>query len=260
MAWTRHGAFPSRNARIDSRTPAVELVDATVAFNQGTVNEVVVLKDVNLRVPPGARVLVTGGNGSGKSTLLKAIAGTVPLSSGRVLLHGVDVTGWSPPRRARFLSFVHQDPLLGTCPNISVYDNLSLAQDRAWWKPFPRPFRLNAGQRALLDQSGLPLLDKAALPVANLSGGQRQFLALLITLSMARSLVLLDEFTAALDANVRSSIPELLRKIQDQTTIFAVLHQPEMIAKLSFTLKSSVRNQSIHIDQFTPMEISDGQR
>ncbi len=117
---------------------AVELRNVTVTFNRGTPDQVVALRDFSLRIEPSEFLVVVGSNGSGKSTLLRAIAGTVPLMQGQVLLDDTDVTRERDCRRARSMTFVHQDPLLGTCPNLTLYENMMLvARNGKWFSPFP---------------------------------------------------------------------------------------------------------------------------
>ena len=78
-------------------------------------------------MPEGAFVVVIGTNGSGKSTLLNAVAGSLPVDAGTILLDREDITHWSEHRRARLIGRVFQDPLKGTAPNLSIAENLALA-------------------------------------------------------------------------------------------------------------------------------------
>ncbi len=218
-----------------SDTPAIELRSVTVIYNEGTPNQVVALDDVSLLFAQGETVVITGGNGSGKTTLLKAIAGTAPLESGSVFLCGQDVTKWPPNRRARFLSYVYQDAMLGTCPNLTVFENLRLATRRAWWSLAPQTLSISESQLGLLEKTGLPLAAKAAAPVNVLSGGQRQALSLVLAYSKKRPVVLLDEFTSALDESVEENMMAFLRATTEENrhTTLAVTHSPEAISGIA---------------------------
>ena len=89
-------------------------------FEAGTVNENHVLKGLDLQVEEGDFISVIGGNGAGKSTLFNTIAGTLPVSSGKIYILGEDVTNYSPEKRAKYLSRVFQDPKMGTAPRMTV--------------------------------------------------------------------------------------------------------------------------------------------
>ncbi len=218
-----------------SEAPVIELRDITVVYNEGTPNEVVALDGVSLSFAKGETVMITGGNGCGKTTLLKAIAGTAPLKSGSVRLCGRDVTKWAPHRRARFLSYVYQDAMLGTCPNLAVYENLCIATGQSWWSPAPQALSISASQLDLLERTGLPLAAKAVAPVNVLSGGQRQALSLVLAYSKKRPIVLLDEFTSALDESVEANMMRFIRTVSKENlhTTLAVTHSPEAISEIA---------------------------
>ena len=75
-------------------------------------------------------ITILGGNGAGKSTLFNTLAGTLPLTSGQVLIKGEDVTHYGPEKRAKYLSRVFQDPKMGTAPRMTVAENLLIAKFR----------------------------------------------------------------------------------------------------------------------------------
>lgn len=90
----------------------------------------VLLNKIDLSLKPGEFVTVVGGNGAGKSTLFNCISGTMPLTSGQVMIDDQNVTTLSEEKRARFLARVFQDPKMGTAPRMTVAENLLLAQKR----------------------------------------------------------------------------------------------------------------------------------
>lgn len=215
--------------------PAVELRNVTVIYNEGSANEVRALDDVSLSIESGETVVIVGGNGSGKSTLLRAIAGTAPVVSGEILLHGVNVTGCPAFKRARRIGFVHQDPLLGTCPNLTIHENFQLASPRPWWSLAPLPAQLEQAQSEALVRTGLPLQDRAATPVSMLSGGQRQALSLCLAFSAKhRFIFLFDEFTSALDKETTKASVAMIAKesARARLTLILVLHAFETVQQL----------------------------
>src|SRR5690606_5947 len=110
--------------------PMIEIRGLHVTFGRGTPLETPALRGVDLIVPTGQFVTVIGSNGAGKSTLLNAITGDVRIDRGRVLVGGVDVTGWPAPRRAGRIARVFQDPMAGTCEGLSIEENMALAAAR----------------------------------------------------------------------------------------------------------------------------------
>ena len=96
-------------------------------FFPGTANERRALRDVSLHLSPGDFITVIGSNGAGKSTLLNSISGRLIPDSGRIRIHGKDVTTQSEHKRARKVGRVFQDPMAGTAPNLTIEENLSLA-------------------------------------------------------------------------------------------------------------------------------------
>ena len=208
---------------------SIELRNVTVVYNEGTPNEVTALDDISVSFAKGETVIITGGNGSGKTTLLKAIAGTTPLKKGSVHICGHDVSRWPPYRRAKFLSYVYQDPMLGTCPNLTVYENLRLAACKHWWYPTPHPLRISEHQLDLLRRTGLPLEMKAASFVSVLSGGQRQALSVVLAYSMKRPVLLLDEFTSSLDTCIEAHMMRFIRVATQENahTTLTVTHSPD---------------------------------
>ena len=108
----------------------LEVREATVVFNGGTVNEKTALDHVSLTLEAGDFATVIGSNGAGKSTLLSAIAGSLPLTSGQITLQGQDMTRMKEHRRSHAIGRLFQDPLKGTAPSMTIEENLGLAYSR----------------------------------------------------------------------------------------------------------------------------------
>ena len=93
-------------------------------FNAGTVNEKKALTGVNLNMNSQDFVTVIGGNGAGKSTMLNMIAGVYPIDKGKIVLNGKDLTREPEHKRAKYISRVFQDPMMGTAANMEIQKTL----------------------------------------------------------------------------------------------------------------------------------------
>ena len=100
------------------------------SFEIGTVNEKHILKGVNLEVNDGDFITIIGGNGAGKSTLLNSVAGTFPVTSGKIFIDGDDVTAEPEFKRAKYIGRVFQDTRMGTASDMSIEQNLAIAYRR----------------------------------------------------------------------------------------------------------------------------------
>jgi len=172
-------------------------LDATVHLTLGAL-----ALDMNLTIGEGEVVALLGPNGAGKTTLLRAIAGLVPIASGRVQLDGQVLedaaTGDYVPTEQRPIGVVFQDYLL--FPHLSVLDNVAFGlRSRG-----TRPKEAAEKAAAWLDRVGLSSYARAK-PDA-LSGGQRQRVALARALAPDPRLLLLDEPLAALDMTTRAEV------------------------------------------------------
>jgi putative ABC transport system ATP-binding protein len=204
-------------------------------FNKGTVNEVFALDDINLQVDEGDFVTVIGSNGAGKSTLLNCIAGSTLPDTGAVIVNNCDVTHWPEYRRARFLSRVFQDPLLGTCPSATIKQNMALAARRGMKRGLAKGVKRKDLPlfRDQLKKIGLGLEDRLDDSVGLLSGGQRQALTMLMATLLRPDVLLLDEHIAALDPKTAIQILNLTRNIvkdQKLTTLMITHNMKHAIA------------------------------
>jgi ABC-type branched-subunit amino acid transport system ATPase component len=102
----------------------------TLTFNPGTPIETRALRGLSLEIPSGQFVAVIGSNGAGKSTFLNSISGDQLVDSGRITIDGNDVTRKTAWQRADLVARVFQDPMAGTCENLTIEENMSLAMCR----------------------------------------------------------------------------------------------------------------------------------
>jgi putative ABC transport system ATP-binding protein len=201
-------------------------------FFPGTANEVVALNGIDLDIPAGQFVTMIGSNGSGKSTLLNAVAGTFPVTTGKVLLGGRDVTKQAEHVRSRSIGRVFQDPRAGTAPSMTIEENLamSLLRSKRSGLGFGVTNKRREVMRVQLSRLGMGLDGRLKAGVNKLSGGQRQAMSLLMATIAEPSLLLLDEHTAALDPKVAATIMEITGEIvaERRLTTLMVTHNMEL--------------------------------
>ena len=206
----------------------LELRNIVKIYQGGTVNETCLFNDFNLTVPDKQFVSVIGSNGSGKTSMLNIICGSIGIDEGCVLVGGTNITAMPEHKRHRRIGRVYQNPALGTCPSMTILENMSMADNKG--KPFnllPCVNRKKADEyRAMLAQLGLGLEDKMGVQVGSLSGGQRQAMALLMSTMTPIEFLILDEHTAALDPKTAEIIMQLTGRIvaEKKLTTIMVTH------------------------------------
>ncbi len=218
----------------------ISLAGITKYFHRGSINEILALEDVSLDVRAGDFITIIGSNGAGKSTLLNCLAGSYPVDKGSITIDGKNVTSWPEHKRARDISRVFQNPLLGTCASLTIEQNLALAARRG------RPHGLGRGvkkqDRDLFQEKlrhlGLELEDRLKDKAGLLSGGQRQALTMLMATMVRPKVLLLDEHTAALDPKTAHQIIDLTTRVvsQERLTTLMVTHNMKQALQLGSRL------------------------
>ncbi|BCL61940.1 ABC transporter ATP-binding protein [Desulfomarina profundi] len=205
-------------------------------FHKGSVNEVFALNNISLQIDEGDFVTVIGSNGAGKSTLLNCIAGGFFPDEGTVSISGLDVTGWPEYKRARLISRVFQDPLLGTCPSATIEQNMALAALRGKRRGLAKGVKSRDRERFReeLKQLGLGLDERLLDKVGLLSGGQRQALTMLMATMLRPDVLLLDEHIAALDPKTANQILLLTQEIVNQQQLTSLMITHNMKHAISF--------------------------
>ena len=203
----------------------LELQHIEKYYNPGTVNEMCLFKDFNLKIHDGEFVSVVGSNGSGKTSMLNIICGSIPVDSGRIIVGGKDITKKKEFLRHKNIGRVYQNPAMGTCPNMTILENMSLADNKG--KPFGLKLGTNKGKidyyREQLSRLDLGLEDKLNIKVGSLSGGQRQAMALLMATMTPIEFLILDEHTAALDPKTADLIMELTDQIVKEKHLTTIM-------------------------------------
>ena len=203
----------------------LELKGIEKYYNPGTVNEMCLFQDFNLKVNKGEFISVVGSNGSGKTSLLNIICGSIPLESGKILIGDRDITKEKEFKRNARIGRVYQNPSMGTCPSMTILENMALADNKG------KIFGLSRGtNKARIDYYkeqlsllNLGLEDKLNVKVGNLSGGQRQAMALLMSTMTPIEFLILDEHTAALDPKTADIIMELTDKIVKEKKLTTIM-------------------------------------
>ena len=202
--------------------------DLHITFNPGTPIETRALRGMSLDIPSGQFVTVIGSNGAGKSTFLNAVSGELRVDSGRIEIDGIDMTRQPVWERARHVARVFQDPMAGTCEDLTIEENMALAEMRGHkrglgWAVKPA---LREEFREQLATLGLGLENRLSDRIGLLSGGQRQAVSLLMAALRPSRLLLLDEHTAALDPRTADFVLQLTVRIvaEHKLTTMMVTH------------------------------------
>lgn len=208
--------------------PMIELRELRKTFNRQGPDEKIATDGASLSVGAGEFVALIGGNGAGKSSLLNLVSGALLPDSGTISIAGRDVTRLREDQRARLVSRVFQDPMIGTAPLLSVEENLVLselrAKGRGWRSALTAQRRTR--YREVLAELGLGLESRLGALAGTLSGGQRQALALVMATLESPQVLLLDEHTAALDPKTSALVMDATRRLVEarQLTTLMVTH------------------------------------
>lgn len=255
----------------------LKLININKYYNPGTVNEMCLFNSFNLNIDEGEFVSVVGSNGSGKTSMLNIICGSIPIDQGRIEINDMDITNTPEYKRQIRMGRVYQNPTLGTCPNMTILENMSLADNKG------KVFNLGRGTdkkrievyKEILRKLGLGLEDKMDITVGSLSGGQRQALAIVMATMTPIEFLILDEHTAALDPKTAELIMHLTDDIVKEkklTTIMVthnlryaveygnrllMMHQGEVIIDTFGQEKQALKVDDI-LDKFNEISIECG--
>lgn len=194
-------------------------------YNPGTVNEMCLFDDFGLQIGKGEFVSVVGSNGSGKTSMLNLICGSISPEKGSILMDGKDITKEKEYKRNLRIGRVYQNPAMGTCPSMTILENMALADNKGKMYGLLRGTNKNriSYYREQLYRLNLGLEDKMSVKVGVLSGGQRQAMALLMSTMTPIDYLILDEHTAALDPKTADLIMELTDQIVKEKNLTTIM-------------------------------------
>lgn len=191
-----------------------------------TADQPEVLKNVSLHLKPGSMTALIGESGSGKSTLVHLIARFFDVSQGNLLIGGVDVRQIHSAQLTHHISQIFQDTYLFTG---SIGENIRIGQPDASDAEVMEAARL-AGVDKMIERLEGGLMTPVGEGGARLSGGERQRIAIARALIKQAPILLVDEATAALDAENQVAITEVLARLRGQRTLVVIAHQLSTIA------------------------------
>src|SRR5688500_2295311 len=190
-----------------SPTPVLSMTGVSKRFGA-----VQALKDIEFSVDAGEVVALVGDNGAGKSTLVKTIAGVYPPDDGHVVFDGTPVTITSPAQAQELgIATVFQD--LALCDNLDVVSNLYLGNEVVRNRALDEVTMEKESWRLLRELSAK--IPSVRIPVASLSGGQRQTVAIARSLLGKPKVVMLDEPTAALGVAQTAEVLNLVERLRE---------------------------------------------
>ena len=195
-----------------------------------------ILQGVDLALAKGTIAAVLGRNGVGKTTTVRAVMGLVPPTTGRVLLDGVEITGWAPHRVARAgVSYVPEGRQI--FPDLSVVENIRVAERRparVW--PLARLLELFPALRERAGNNG-----------AQLSGGEQQMLAIARALVSNPKVLLLDEPSQGLAPLVVRELAQVIRRLQsDGVTILLIEQNVKLAEEVADEINIIVKGRIVH--------------
>lgn len=199
-----------------------------------------VLKDINLDVHDKDIIVIIGPSGSGKSTLLRCISKLEDITKGQVLLEGKSITDSIEFHKR--IGMVFQS--FNLFNNLTVLENITLAPVKT--KVLDKK---EAESRAKELLSMINLLDKKDEYPKNLSGGEKQRVAIIRSLIMSPEIMLFDEPTSALDPEMISEVLNLMKKLSANMTMMIVTHE------LDFA--KDIANKVIFMDEGAIVEMGD---
>jgi D-xylose transport system ATP-binding protein len=193
-----------------TETPLLQLRNITKSFGS-----VQALSDVDFEVRDGEVMALVGDNGAGKSTLIKCIAGTHAPDSGEILFEGRQVHIHGPKDASSLgIEVVYQD--LALCDNLDVVQNMYLGrEEHDWFQRLKEPV-MEQKTAETLKSLAVTTINSIRQPVASLSGGQRQSVAVAKAVQWNSKLVILDEPTAALGVAQTEQVLALVRRLGEQ--------------------------------------------
>jgi ATP-binding cassette subfamily B protein/ATP-binding cassette subfamily C protein LapB len=203
----------------------IQVINLTLHLDK---NERPALDNISLEIKPGEKVGIVGRSGSGKSSLLRALAGLhkVEPGKGQVLIDGVAVAAYATPVRMRCIGYKPQEPFIF---DGSLASNIFVG-DRVDSKVYEAALVVSSVDDLIA--RGELRLDQILKAPGNLSGGQRQMVALARTVAGMPAVMLLDEPTTGIDLATEARIIERLRAFSAQRTVVIATHSTALLKQM----------------------------
>ncbi len=230
---------------------ALQLVDVHKSFGATPI-----IRGLQLEVKQGERHAIIGPNGAGKSTMFHLISGRFPLSSGKVLLKGEDITGLAPymiNRRGLSRSF----QVTNIFPRLSVFENIrcgvlwSLGYRYSFWNMVEKARDARERSDSILEQ--INLQSRRDIPAGVLSYAEQRALEIGITIAGGADVIMLDEPTAGMSHSETDHAVALIRRVTEGKTLLIVEHDMGVVFNLADRISVLVYGQVIATD--TPERI-----
>jgi branched-chain amino acid transport system ATP-binding protein len=231
--------------------PALQLSDVRKSFGRTSI-----INGVNLAIVRGERHAIIGPNGAGKSTLFNLISGRFPVSSGRIDLHGEDITGLEPHlinRKGLSRSF----QITNIFPRLSVYENLrcavlwSLGYKYSFWHRIGALKEVRGRTDEIVERIGMAT--RRDRPAGVLTYAEQRALEIGVTIAGGADVILLDEPTAGMSRSETGEAVELIRNVTEGKTLVMVEHDMSVIFDLADRISVLVYGEVIASG--TPQEI-----
>jgi len=236
-------------------SPALQLSEVRKSFGRTSI-----INGVNLAIARGERHAIIGPNGAGKSTLFNLISGRFPVSSGRIDLHGKDITGLEPHlinRKGLARSF----QITNIFPRLSVYENLrcavlwSLGYKYSFWHRIGALKEVRVRTDEIVERIGMAT--RRDRPAGVLTYAEQRALEIGVTIAGGADVILLDEPTAGMSHSETDEAVELIRNVTEGKTLVMVEHDMSVVFNLADRISVLVYGEVIASG--TPQEIRGNQ-
>jgi branched-chain amino acid transport system ATP-binding protein len=226
--------------------PALRLMDVHKQFGPTPI-----IRGVSVDIVRGERHAIIGPNGAGKSTLFNLISGRLPVTAGRILLNGADITDRAPfqiNRRGLSRSF----QVTNIFPRLSVYENVrcgilwSLGYRYSFWRAVDRLRDASLRTERILEQ--IHLSERRDVPAGVLTYAEQRALEIGITVAGGADVILLDEPTAGMSRSETAYAVELIRALSSGKTLVMVEHDMSVVFNLADRISVLVYGQVIATD------------
>lgn len=216
-----------QSTNVDDAPDTADIVFDHVAFSYNSTTPI--FSDLNLTIPRGDKVAITGTSGKGKSTVIQLLLRFLQPDAGRILMDGRDISGYSLPLYLSYFSYVSQSTYLF---NLSLRENIAMG-----WPGTPHDVIVRAAKMVRMHEIIEQLPAKYDTVIReqgfNLSGGQAQRIALARSIIRDPEILVLDEFTSALDPKTESEILDEIFDIFTNKTIICVTHSEAVARRFS---------------------------